>query len=106
MKSQRVCHTELPSAVALLDAPQLSSLSLLQAALRVVPRDLDLHDSNVQPLCNLLLECLVNAPATILAQLIIDRCRELSELVTAYRTALSNPPEPPSIEALDVSDPF
>jgi hypothetical protein len=98
--------TELPSAVALLDAPQLASLSLLQAALRVVPRDLDLHDSNVQPLCDLLLDCPANVPASMLAQLIIDRCRELSELVAAYRTALSHPPDAPGAQAFDDSDPF
>lgn len=98
--SLRICDTELPSAVALLDAPQLSSLSLLQAALRVVPRDLNLHDENVRPLCDLLLDRPPNAPASVLAQLIIDRCRELSELLAAYRTALAHPPDP------FASDPF
>jgi hypothetical protein len=104
--SLRVCDNELPSAVALLDAPQLSSLSLLQAALRVVPRDLDLHDSNVRPLCDLLLDCPPNTPASMLAQLIIDRCRDLSELVTAYRTALSHPPDALDTDAFDGADTF
>ena len=98
-------HTELPSTVALLDAPQLASISLLQAALRVVPTDIDLHDSNLRPLCDLLLDCPPNVPASLLAQLIVDRCRELSELVTAYRTALSNP-DLINAEALDASDCF
>jgi hypothetical protein len=99
-------HTELPSAVALLDAPQLASISLLQAALRVVPTDIDLHDSNLRPLCDLLLDCPANVPASLLAQLIVDRCRELSELVTAYRTALSHRPDPITSEALDAYDCF
>jgi hypothetical protein len=80
--------SDLPSSAALVDAPQLSSLALLQVALRVVPRDLDLHDSNVRPLCDLVLDDYPNSTAAILAQLIIDRCRELSELASAYRTAL------------------
>ena len=97
---------DLPSSDALLDAPQLSSLALLQAALRVVPRDLDLHDSNARPLCDLLLDDPPNSTASILAQLIIDRCRELSELASAYRTALAGPQGALASEPFDDCDDF
>lgn len=83
--------TDLPSCAQLYEAPQLGSLALLQVALRVVPTEIDLHDSNVRPLSDLLLDCPDNLPASLLGQLIIDRCRELSELVTAYRLALYRP---------------
>ena len=73
--------------------PQLGTLALLQAALRIVPSQIDIHDSNVRPLDQLLLDCPDNLPASLLGQLIIDRCRELSELVSAYRAALQHPPQ-------------
>lgn len=82
---------DLPSCAQLYEAPQLGALALLQAALRVVPAQIDLHDSNVRPLRDLLLDSPDNLPAALLGQLIIDRCAELSELVTAYRTALHRP---------------
>jgi hypothetical protein len=75
----------------LYEAPQLGALALLQAALRVAPAQIDLHDSNVRPLCDLLLDRPDNLPASLLGQLIIDRCHELSELVSAYRLALNRP---------------
>lgn len=82
----------LPSPAALLDAPQLSSLALLELALLLVPRDIDLHDHNLGALCDLLHEPPPHLVASLLAQLICDRCRELSQLTSAYRTALAQPP--------------
>ena len=82
---------DLPSCAQLYDAPQLGSIALLQAALRIASTQIDLHDSNLRPLHQLLLDCPDNLPASLLGQLIIDRCRELSELITAYRTALQCP---------------
>jgi len=85
----------LPSTAALLDAPQLSSLALLELALLVVPRDLDLHDNSLGSLSDLLRDPPPNLVASLLAQLICDRCRELSQLISAYRTALAQPPWAP-----------
>jgi hypothetical protein len=82
----------LPSPAALIDAPQLSSIALLQLALLVVPRDLDLHDNNIGSLSDLLDDPPPNLVASLLAQLICDRCRDLSILTAAYRTALARPP--------------
>ena len=88
----------LPSSAALIDAPQLSSLALLEIALLVVPRDLDLHDNNIGSLSELLDDPPPNLVASLLAQLISDRCRDLSVLAAAYRTALARPPGAPHQE--------
>jgi hypothetical protein len=87
----------LPSAAALIDAPQLSSIALLELALLVVPRDLDLHDNNIGSLSDLLDDPPPNLVASLLAQLISDRCRDLSTLTAAYRVALARPPWEPSL---------
>ena len=79
----------LPSLAALVDAPQLSSLVLLELALLVVPRDLDLHQENLGALWDLVEEGSDGVAPTLLAQLISDRCRELGELTAAYRHALA-----------------
>ncbi len=86
----------LPSPAALIDAPQLSSIALLELALLVVPRDLDLHDNNIGSLSHLLEDPPPNLAASLLAQLISDRCHDLSTLTAAYRTALARPPWEPS----------
>lgn len=80
----------LPSLAALVDAPQLSSLALLELALLVVPRDLDLHQENLGALWDLVEEGSGDVAPTLLAQLISDRCRELGELTAAYRHALAS----------------
>ena len=78
----------LPPLATLSDAPQLSSLALLELALVVVPRDLELHQAHLGALCDLVDQPLDNPIAALLAQLLSDRCRELSELTAAYRRAL------------------
>jgi hypothetical protein len=90
----------LPSLAALVDAPQLSSIALLELALLVVPRDLDLHDNNIGSLSDLLDDPPENLVASLLAQLISDRCRDLSILTAAYRKALAQPPSEPSPEPM------
>lgn len=80
----------LPSLAALVDAPQLSSLALLELALLVVPRDLDLHQEHLGALWDLVEEGSDDVAPTLLAQLISDRCRELGELIAAYRHALAS----------------
>lgn len=80
----------LPSLAALVDAPQLSSLALLELALLVVPRDLDLHQENLGALWDLVEERSNHVAPTLLAQLISDRCRDLGELTAAYRHALAS----------------
>lgn len=90
----------LPSLADLVDAPQLSSIALLELALLVVPRDLDLHDNNIGSLSDLLDDPPSNLAASLLAQLISDRCRDLSLLTAAYRKALAPPPCEPSLGSL------
>ena len=78
----------LPPLDTLSDAPQLSSLALLELALAVVPRDLELHQTHLGALCYLVDDPPDNLAAALLAQLITDRCHELGELTAAYRRAL------------------
>lgn len=78
----------LPPLATLSDAPQLSSLALLELALVVVPRDLELHQTHLGALCDLVDEPPDNPIAALLAQLITDRCHELGELTAAYRRVL------------------
>lgn len=78
-------HQDLPSTDHLYESPQLAALALLQANLRVAGQVLGIqhlelgsqHLSQNPP-----------DPDELLAQLIMDRCRELSELVTNYRWVL------------------
>ena len=80
----------LPDFVDLGDAPQLGPIALLQAALNVTRTALDLHHTSVDSVREAILYepyC----PATLLAQLLSDRCRELCDLLACYRIALSVP---------------
>lgn len=78
-------HQELPSTDHLYEAPQLATLALLQANLRVAGQVLGIQHPELGSL-----QPLRDPPESdeLLAQLIIDRCRELSELVTKYRQVL------------------
>jgi hypothetical protein len=78
-------HQELPSTDHLCESPQLAALALLQASLRVSGQVLDIQHPELDSLAYM-----HDAPSTdeLLAQLIVDRCRELSELVTYYRCVL------------------
>lgn len=79
----------LPSTSDLCVSPELAVLAVLQSTLRVTSQVLDIQN----PLAGTV-EALTPDPDVdaILAQLIIDRCRELSELVSSYRTVLQRPP--------------
>jgi hypothetical protein len=79
----------LPPLAVLVEAPQLSSLALLELALVVVPRDLDLHEPHLGALYDLIDDAPDNLTTALLAQLISDRCRELAELTAAYRHSLA-----------------
>jgi hypothetical protein len=78
----------LPSTSDLCQSPELAVLAVLQSTLRVTSQVLDIQN----PLAGTL-DALSPDPdaEAILAQLIIDRCRELSELVSSYRTVLQLP---------------
>lgn len=80
----------LPPQATLLDAPQLSSLVLLELALIVVPRDLDLHDDAPGALIDIAISPPDNPTAALLARLISDRCRDLLELTATYRAILTD----------------
>lgn len=78
-------HQELPSTDHLCEFPQLAALALLQANLRVAGQVLGIQHPELGS------QQLLRDPPDpdeLLAQLIIDRCRELSELVTNYRRVL------------------
>jgi len=85
MKSLPHSHQELPSTDHLCESPQLAILAVLQSALRVTGQVLDIQHPELDSL-----DSVENELATddLLAQLIVDRCRELSELVTHYRRVL------------------
>lgn len=80
----------LPDFVDLGDAPQLGPIALLQAALNVTRAALDLHHTSVGSVREAILYE-PHCPATLLAQLVSDRCRELCDLLVCYRIALSVP---------------
>jgi hypothetical protein len=83
--------TELPSMIALADSPQLASLALLQTTLRVVSTSLDLYHPDLGSVLDVARDSSGWQPC-LLAQLIFDRCRELADLIAAYRIALHPPP--------------
>jgi hypothetical protein len=91
MKPLLRSHQELPSTDHLCDSPQLAALALLQASLRVSGQVLDIQHPELDSPSYMQAD-----PCTddLLAQLIVDRCRELSELVTYYRQLLH--PERPN----------
>jgi hypothetical protein len=94
-------HQELPSTDHLYESPQLAALALLQANLRVAGQVLGIQHpelGSLHPLHDL------PDPDELLAQLIIDRCRELSELVTNYRRVIH--PERPLRGTFDDDFPF
>lgn len=84
------CAQDLPSTDHLCQAPQLASLAVLQAALRLATQVLDIQHPEIGALPDLAADG-DSAVDSILAQLIVDRCRELSELVTCYRLNLHPP---------------
>ena len=92
MKPVPSCTNDLPSTLHLCDAPQLAVLATLQSNLRVASQVLDIRHPETGTLANLVPD---PRPTSILAQLIIDRCRELSELVSCYRLSLVLPSELP-----------
>ncbi len=79
----------LPSTSELCVSPELAALAILQASLRVTSQVLDIQNPEAGTLAALTPDPDAEA---IVAQLIIDRCRELSELVSSYRTLLQRPP--------------
>jgi hypothetical protein len=94
-------HQELPSTDELGMSPQLAALALLQASLRVSGQVLDIqHPELDSP------TYMQDDPCTddLLAQLIVDRCRELSELVTYYRQVLH--PDRTRLNSFDQDFPF
>lgn len=101
MKPLLRAHQELPSTDHLCDAPQLAVLAVLQASLRITGQVLDIQHSGLDSP-----SYMQDDPCTedLLAQLIVDRCRELSELVTYYRQVLH--PEKSSVSLLGNDFPF
>ena len=90
------CAQTLPSTDHLCQSPQLASLAVLQAALRLASQVLDIQHPELGALCDLAPD---GDTDSILAQLIIDRCRELSELITCYHVTLHPPRDsPPRID--------
>jgi hypothetical protein len=85
MKPLPHSHQELPSTDHLCESPQLAILAVLQSALRVTGQVLDIQHPELD--CPAYLQD-DSVTDDLLAQLIVDRCRELSELVTYYRRVL------------------
>lgn len=79
------CAQSLPSTDQLCEAPQLAALAALQASLRLTAQVLDIQHPELGSRRALVAE---GDTDSVIAQLIIDRCRELAELVTCYRLAL------------------
>ncbi len=86
MKPLPNCYQELPSTDHLYESPQLAILAVLQSSLRVTGQVLDIQHPELDSLDSVETEVVTD---DLLAQLIVDRCRELSELVTHYRRVLN-----------------
>ena len=78
-------NQELPSTDHLCESPQLAILAILQSSLRVTCQVLDIQHPELDSPAYLQDDAVTD---DLLAQLIVDRCRELSELVTYYRRVL------------------
>lgn len=94
-------HHELPSTDHLCESPQLAAVALLQVNLRIVGQVLGIQHPELGSL-RLLQD--PPDPDELLAQLIIDRSRELSELLTTYCWVLH--PERPRRCPFDNDFPF
>ena len=101
MKPLLRSHQELPSTDHLCESPQLAALALLQASLRVSGQVLDIQHSELDSPSYMQDNPCID---DLLAQLIVDRCRELSELVTHYRQALH--PDSPRLHHANDDFPF
>jgi len=87
-KPEHCTADRLPDFVDLEDAPQLGPIALLQAALHVTSTMLDAQHSSVASVREAV-AYEPHYPAVLLGRLVCDRCRELSELLVCYRTALN-----------------
>lgn len=85
MKPLPACAASLPSTNHLCESPQLAVLATLQSNLRLAAQVLDIQHPELGSLPDIFPDPDADS---LLAQLIIDRCRELSELVLCYRLAL------------------
>lgn len=88
MKPLPATRQNLPSTNRLCCFPQLAIVASLQANLRITGQVLDIQHPESQSLTAALAD---SDTDSLLAQLIIDRCRELSELLTCYQHSLMQP---------------
>ncbi len=89
----------LPDLVELEENPQLGPIALLQAAADVTVHALLAQHGVARGLADELSEC-PDCVVAVLARLIVMRCEELSEMLSAYRFGLQRPTPDPD----DVSD--
>jgi hypothetical protein len=82
------CANTIPSTDELCEFPQLATIAVLQDCLRVAGQVLSIQHPETGALCTMPPDF---DTESILAQLMIDRCRELSELITCYRQAIDSP---------------
>lgn len=99
MKPLPAATQNLPSTNGLCCFPQLAIVASLQASLRLTGQVLDIQHPDSQSLTAALAD---DDTDSLLAQLIIDRCRELSELLTCYQHALMQPAGPNGCDDFDL----
>lgn len=90
--------TTIPDMLWLDDEPQLASIALLQAALPVAQAALDARHGYLGPMSDAILEDGSNGITNLLARIVAFRCRELEDLLVAYRLVVyqaANLPDPP-----------
>lgn len=102
MKPVPACAADLPSTDHLCMSPQLAVLATLQSNLRLAAQVLDIQHPELGRLADLFPDPDADS---LLAQLIIDRCRELSELLLCYRFAL-HPPSQTRVDFGSDDEPF
>ena len=99
MKPLPTTSQKLPSTNGLCCFPQLAIVASLQANLRIAGQVLDIQHPDSQSITAALAD---SDTDSLLAQLIIDRCRELSELLTCYQHALMQPACPGGRDDFDL----
>jgi len=90
------CTLRRPDLVELEENPQLGPITLLQDAANITVPALLAQHGVARGLADELTDC-PDCVVAVLARLIVMRCEELSEMLSAYRFSLQRPtPDPPA----------
>ena len=95
---------DLPTPIEIGVNPEIAPVALLQYAIDITARSLV---TTYPELCEFdLPRLLYNAPATLLAHVLLQQLNPLSELLSAYRTAVATEARPGCRPASQQDNPF